>query len=335
MSTPRIDGIDISHWNSWTGTTELVNWDAVPDFDLIALKATEGQRSSSKAFVPRWRRLEDRGTKYRGAYHWIRSDSTPRAQAEWHARFMTEHGWGDGCFTQLDWETTPGIRNVTPDEVNEFLEVHAAELGPGRCCVYGSDWVPGFTEWRRQNQDVPVWYANYRTNPAQAGNGWAESREFGAAIWQWSSTEPVPGFQAGIDVNHVFDWSALDRLCNLTSRPTEDDMLYDDPNLPERVLEKRSRTEAETLVKIPAVFGHAADFSISVRSTTGNPGWVSVAGRPQDVGKTAIINFDDRVDDKDQRRNASRTLHLPDGHIYLMSSEPLEHIVVDVFGVGK
>ena len=204
MATPDRDGIDISHWN------RIDDWDAIPDFPLWCMKATEGRSFRSPVFDERWPKARELA-KYNGAYHWLRSDSPVLVQFNNFRKAINDHGGLElGDFVMLDWETTPGIKNVTVANVDVWIELCEKEW-PGRHIVYCSDWVPGFKTWRAKNPDYPLWYANYNTGPSRTG-GAAETDEYGADVWQWTSTALVPGFQAGIDMNDVLDWSTLDDI---------------------------------------------------------------------------------------------------------------------------
>lgn len=213
ISRPDADAIDVSHWNI------IEDWDAIPHFDLWCLKATEGRGFVSPVFHERWAETRARGVKYRGAYHWIRSDSPMEAQVQNLSDVLDAHGGlQQGEFVMLDWETTPGIKDVTVADVERWLELAEARW-PGRIIVYCSDWVPGFKTWRRQNSTYPLWYANYRLVRDDRG-GEAESDQWGAAVWQWTSTELVPGYRNGIDMNDVLDWDVISRISGY-SEPTE------------------------------------------------------------------------------------------------------------------
>jgi len=209
MSKPDRDGIDISHWN------RITDWESVEPFKLWCMKATEGRGFRSPVFDERWPAVRDRDeVLYSGAYHWIRSDSEMHLQVANLKRAIDDHGGLHvGEFIMLDWETTPGIKNVTVAEVEKWLELAEAEW-PGRIIVYASDWVPGFKTWRKNHPDYPLWYANYRLVDDFRG-GRAETDEYGADVWQWTSTEAVNGFAAGIDVNDVLGqegWDTLHRI---------------------------------------------------------------------------------------------------------------------------
>jgi len=209
---PESEAIDISHWN------RITDWDAVPEFRMWCMKATEGKGFRSNVFNSRWVKLRELGVEMRGAYHWIRSDSSVLDQFKNLRRAINDHGGLQrGEFVMLDWETTPGIKNVTVAMVNQWIKLVEKEW-PGRHIVYASDWVPGFKTWRNENPDYPLWYANYNTGPSSRG-GAAETDEYGADVWQWTSTALVPGFQKGIDMNDVLDWETMESISGLLDSP--------------------------------------------------------------------------------------------------------------------
>jgi glycosyl hydrolase family 25 len=200
---PRLDGLDIHPTYQ-----PVTNWDAIPQYPLMAVKATEGASThtvGSKGYFAQFRR---RNFKYRGVYHWIRSDSSIPAQVANLKRWWDSmDGMQRGEFIQLDWETTPNIRNMTVQEIELWI-VLAEKIWPGRICVYGADWVPGFREWRAKYPDYPIWYPQYNVNAQKP-------LIYKATIWQYTSTLPhVDGINRDghIDGNQVLDWPTLDRL---------------------------------------------------------------------------------------------------------------------------
>ena len=213
--TPNSDGPDISHHNP------VADWDAIPQFRLFIAKATEGRTFRSPTFDENWQQMRRRGFEFRGAYHWIRSDSTMDAQVSNLRRAIDDHGGlRVGEFVMLDWETTPGIANVTVAQVNEWLRL-AEQIWPGRIAVYASDWVPGFSSWRRSHPQYALVYANYNTGGSSRG-GWAETEAWDADIWQWTSSATIAGFaDPTVDMNHVRVWETLTRI---TAQTEEQDM---------------------------------------------------------------------------------------------------------------
>jgi hypothetical protein len=108
----------------------------------------------------------------------------------------------------LDWERSDGLPIPSVAQVEEWL-MKAWVHWPGRIAVYGAEWVTGFIEWRNRNPEFPLWYANYNlTDPVNGGA--AECARWNADIWQWSSSQPVPGVNdPTCDMNHVFNWDTL------------------------------------------------------------------------------------------------------------------------------
>lgn len=219
MPTPDVDGLDVSHWNV------VVDEDAIPRYPLMSCKATEGNRFVSSKFGYFWNLFKRHDARYRGAYHWVRSDSTMKSQVDHLAATIDRNGGLEvGDFVQLDWETTPGIPNMTVAQINEWVARGLDKWGD-RVIVYVSDWVPNFHQWLATNPSVPLWYANYNLGSSPTG-GWAECAKYHADVWQWTSTFKCPGFlwnptnpDDGVDANHVFDWATLDRLCLLQPLP--------------------------------------------------------------------------------------------------------------------
>lgn len=206
---PRNDGLDLSNHQR----PDEIDWPQVPVYPLMAHKATEGKGYRDPFFVDRWRTFAARGHRYRAAYHWIRSDSPPAAQVANLTATLEATGSDTlrpGEFVQLDWETTPGIVNVTATQVDEWLTLFRARWGD-RVCVYSSAWVPGFTAWRAANPDVPVWYADYRP---EAGR--VQANRYGATLWQWTSTLRVPGISEGVDANEILRPDVLDRITEVS-----------------------------------------------------------------------------------------------------------------------
>jgi len=222
MVTPRNDGTDTSHWNT------LTNSKLAFAYPLGSLKATEGKFYKDYTFPARWRIMREQGVKYRGAYHWVRPDFSIADQAANFIKTIEANGGLlKGEFVQIDWEVTlkNGVALPVPTsrQIAEFQDRLLQRFGRPSVIVYSSDWLPDstldadsrreFIEWREENPDFPLWYANYNIGTGSQG-GWIETTKYGADVWQWSSTRIVPGWAAGVDVNHVFSWKTLDIITN-------------------------------------------------------------------------------------------------------------------------
>lgn len=210
---PRLDGLDIHPTYQ-----PVTNWDAIPQFDLMAVKATEGANTHTKGSKDYFLQFRRRNFRFRGVYHWIRSDSSIPAQVANLQRWWDSMGgMRRGEFIQLDWETTPNIRYMTVQEIELWI-ILAEKIWPGRICVYGADWVPGFREWRNRNPHYPLWYPQYNPNGTKPFI-------YGADIWQYTSTLPhVDGINRDghIDGNMILDYATLLRLTDqvVLSNPT-------------------------------------------------------------------------------------------------------------------
>lgn len=199
--TPNLDGIDTSRYQRFSGA-------ALPSLTFAIHKATEGIRyrdATYPTFIATYRAAPQ--IRHVGAYHWLRSDSSAVAQA---VHFLATARLRAGEFAVIDWESTPGIPDPTPEQVEQFRGVLNEELGAHRVMVYSAPWVRGFPEWRKAHPDVALCLANYRTNRLLPHNGWAESARWGATVWQWTGKGSTPGIVGYCDQNHVWrpEWFA-------------------------------------------------------------------------------------------------------------------------------
>ena len=226
MPTPNADGPDISHWQKRTGPFD-------PRWRLGSAKASEGRIGRDKDFFGHFAWTE--GARWRGGYHWLRSDSSMAAQA---ANFISrmDQATGSkslpvGVMLQTDWEVTPGIPLVTSDSVIEFNDRLRQHYGRDCVITYSSDWLPDstldadsrreFDEWRQARPSDPYWHANYNTSTKPDG-GWAESAKYDADVWQWSATfvhTSIDNGTKGFDMNHVWKPETLDRICGYAHKP--------------------------------------------------------------------------------------------------------------------
>jgi hypothetical protein len=207
LSPPRLDGLDIHDVYQ-----PVSDWAAIPNFPLMTVKVTDGTGKPRPGGIEYMRQFRRRGFRYRGVYHWLRSNSTMAAQIARLAEAIgLLGGLEEGEFIQLDWETTPGIPNLTVAQIEEWIDLAEAKW-PGRIIVYASDWVPGFAQWRNANPKYPLWYANYNTGTGKTG-GWVECERWSADVWQYTSSLQIPGIAAlRVDGNHIRNYSTLDRI---------------------------------------------------------------------------------------------------------------------------
>ena len=206
--TPSADGPDISRWNP------VGDWDLIPQYRLFMQKASgrsilELHEYTDPTFHANWVQMRRRGFEFRGCYHWMRSDYSMARQVDHLAGLLDVHGGlQPGEFVMLDWEWTRGAPIITVDQVEEWLTL-AEERWPGRIIVYSGEYVSGFQAWRAANPRYPLWFANYNLTH-ETRNGWLRAPHFGADVWQWTSSYPIPGVNdPTCDMNHVLRWETL------------------------------------------------------------------------------------------------------------------------------
>jgi hypothetical protein len=250
MTTPSAHGPDTSHYQTYTGEP------LEPAWLVHSLKCSEGGKAGDGGdpkgdrFAQRWALLEQLGIRYPGAYHVLLGNVPVALQAENFCRRVDAVGGIGHGFAQCDWENwKSGL--ASSDQVIEWCDLVDAHYG--RPCTivycgayigdsqYDTDLIPEFAEWRAARPDAPWWLANYVTATTNPRNGWGLSERFRAAVWQWTSTYRHPSIvtsstSPGFDMNHVFDWATLDRLCGYVAgdvdQPTptppvlEEDAMY-------------------------------------------------------------------------------------------------------------
>ncbi len=233
MPWPVAHGPDIAHYQEITG--EPVD----PTWRIFSHKCSEGANSGDATFQTRWAWMREQEFRYRGAYHWLRSDSTISAQVKnVVGRLSQQGGLRQGEFIQSDWETTPGIVVNSASHEREFCD--RLEQHYGRACTitYSSDWIPDspedpdsigeFYNWLDVTEgEAPLWFANYNTDPLNPRGGQQECKRYGADVWQFTSSFRHPSIVSksggGFDMNHVLNWATLDRIAGYTEPPDEED----------------------------------------------------------------------------------------------------------------
>lgn len=201
---PSLDGVDVSGWQGG------IDWPAVPKFEVICAKATQGSRFTDSTFAANWAAMRARGTPVRVAYHFV-DQSDPVAQAD-HA-FQVIGPLRNGELVMVDVEPSGtkvpilGAAHVRAVINNLEARFHKPVL------VYIGRYYPNGLEILGNNPWwLPAWTSNFETvRPKIAG--WPAP-----VMWQWGGA-PVAGITPGrnVDANQIMD---RDRLFKLASSAT-------------------------------------------------------------------------------------------------------------------
>lgn len=193
----NIVGIDVSHHQ------EQVDWDAVAKAGntFAFCKATEGVSFVDSQFHFNWGEMAGAGL-VRGAYHFLRDDSDPVAQAR---HFVSTVSGFERGIPILDVETgasgasKPNIHHVR-DWVAEFRRLVPSHP----LVIYTGKWYWHDTIGNPFGADIgPLWHSEYDTG-AEVDDG-PESDVYGGwtacLIWQFTSSGKVPGVSGSCDRN--------------------------------------------------------------------------------------------------------------------------------------
>lgn len=223
MATPRLDGIDTSHWQGISGTQ--------PPLTFALHKASEGggyKDPTLSKFIAHYRAQPH--IQRVGFYHWLRSDSSIESQYTNFVTAVEAVGFRKGDFVMIDWERSSkkvnGVTIPIPDPSVEMVEKFTALLrnrfGSNVVAVYSAPWVTGFSSWRTRNPSVPLVLANYRTSKLLPNNGWTQSRRWNATAWQWTGKGNTPGISGHCDQNMVLDFTWFKNLGSIPPLPSFD-----------------------------------------------------------------------------------------------------------------
>lgn len=191
-----IRGIDVSDYQP------NVDWKAVVDAGITFafIKATEGQTFVAELFDSYWKQSKANGLQ-RGAYHFFRPTSDPKAQAD-HFLKTVKLEAGD-LSPVLDIETTDGLDSQTLcDRAQEWIDIVERATG-FRPIIYT---YPGF--WQSLNtkrfSEYPLWIAHYtKAEQPMVPGGWKTW-----LFWQFTDRGQITGISGGVDVN-LFEVSTV------------------------------------------------------------------------------------------------------------------------------
>lgn len=178
------------------------------NFDGVVVKATESTNYINPICDRHFRQAGDLGKK-RGVYHYAgnsgqRRLGDPRAEAEYFVRH-TEGYIGKGLFV-LDFEEETHRKDWAGVWVSRFRELTG--VNP---LIYVSESPLISGNWPAHVLDCGLWVAKYRDmahdynwDMSTAGNKPASGQWPFYAMWQWTSSGRLDGYNGNLDLNEFY-----------------------------------------------------------------------------------------------------------------------------------
>lgn len=251
----ELKGIDISKWQRGIDLNKI-------DFDFVIIKATEGKTYVDK-YCDQFFQTALAMNKKIGVYHFANnSDNTAQEEADWFIN--NTKGYIGKAIPVLDWEDN--ITNNVPWAL-EWLQRVEKAYGC-KPMIYMSESVVNRYDWSSvANAGYGLWVAKYRDHTADynydmsnAGNKPNVKWWNFYAIWQWTSSGRLNGWNGNLDCNVFYgDAAAWDRYVgnnsgtNIPSTPTPQPVRLSNEEIARKVKageygnypERKERLEAE------------------------------------------------------------------------------------------
>ena len=202
-----LKGIDISNHQRGLDLAQI-------DCDFVIMKATEGKSYVDPSCDTFFQKALSLGKKL-GIYHFANnSDNTAKQEADWF--IQNTQGYIGKAIPILDWED-----NIT-DNVPWALEwLQKIEEAYGcKPMIYMSESVVNRHDWSSvANANYGIWVAKYRDNlpdynydMSKAGNMPSIKYWSTIALWQWTSTGRLNGWNGNLDLDVFYgDATAWDK----------------------------------------------------------------------------------------------------------------------------
>jgi lysozyme len=208
-----LTGPDVSHWQG------AVDWFAVRNAGhaFAWAKATEGTTFVDSRFGDNWAGMQAAGL-VRGAYHFLRSEPSPEAQAQ---HFVSVVGDFGGSMAALDVETSGSGTNPTSGQAHAFAAEFAGLTGGHPLVLYTGRWYWVGVLGDPYGADIgALWHSRFGGDPGPLYGGWG-----GWAFWQHTDRGFCPGI-GNCDLNQFqYDMATLLWLTGVSAPPPEEDDL--------------------------------------------------------------------------------------------------------------
>ena len=202
-----LKGIDISNHQRGLDISKI-------DCDFVIMKATEGKSYVDPSCDTFFQKALSLGKKL-GIYHFANnSDNTAKQEADWF--IQNTQGYIGKAIPILDWEDN--ITNNVPWAL-EWLQ-RVEEAYGCKPMIYMSESVANRHDWSSvANANYGIWVAKYRDNlpdynydMSKAGNMPSIKYWNEYAMWQWTSSGRLNGWNGNLDCNVFYgDATAWDK----------------------------------------------------------------------------------------------------------------------------
>lgn len=203
-----LKGIDISNHQKGIDLSKI-------NCDFVIMKATEGKSYVDPSCDTFFQQALSLGKKL-GIYHFANnSDNTAEQEAEW---FITNtRGYIGKAIPILDWEDSGHTNDVA--WALKWLQLVEEAYGC-KPLIYMSESVVNANDWSSvANSNYGLWVAKYRDNNADynydmsnAGNKPSVKHWSFYAIWQWTSSGRLDGYNGNLDCDEFYgDTTAWDK----------------------------------------------------------------------------------------------------------------------------
>lgn len=213
-----LKGIDISNHQRGIDLSKI-------DCDFIIIKATEGKSFVDPSCDRFFQQALSLGKKL-GIYHFANnSDNTPEQEADWFIN--NTKGYIGKAIPVLDWED-----NVKSDVAWALKWLQLVEKSYGcKPLIYMSESTVNSYDWSSvANANYGLWVAKYRDKNADynydmsmAGRNPAVNYWKFYALWQWTSSGRLDGYNGNLDCNVFYgDKEAWDKYIENEIPPHEE-----------------------------------------------------------------------------------------------------------------
>ncbi len=213
-----LNGIDIASYQSKLDVTKI-------KADFVIIKATEGTTYVNPSYATHVQQTVSSGKKL-GVYHFLRSDSSVTAQADFYlAKIKPYIG---KAVLALDVENTTGsvVQNQAGVALaKQWLDYVYSKTGV-RPLVYTNSSTENALDWSSiKNANYALWLAQYNNynvvNGFQPRNLNGSLKHFSSmAVFQYTSSGRLPGYNGNLDFDVFYgDKSAWDAYAKSTAKP--------------------------------------------------------------------------------------------------------------------